>query len=57
MRAGVFRVLAGLLSVAFAALLIFGDTSNMSLRGMWGTGVITAGFGMYALLGSDLPPN
>jgi hypothetical protein len=54
MRKVVFRVLAGLLAVAFGALLTFGDTSKMSLRELVGTGAILAGFGLYALLGSDL---
>ena len=49
-----FRVLAGLLAVAFGALLAFGDTSKMSLREVFGIGAIGAGFGLYALLGSDL---
>jgi hypothetical protein len=54
MRTAVFRVLAGLLAVAFVALLAFGDTSRMSLRERVGAGIIGVGFGLYALLGSDL---
>jgi len=54
MRAIVFRILAGLLAIAFGMLLAFGDTSKMSLRQFWGTAVIAIGFGLYAALGSDL---
>ncbi len=54
MRSVVFRLLAGLLAIAFGVLLVFGDTSNMSLRHVWGTGAIAVGFGSYALLGSGL---
>jgi hypothetical protein len=54
MRRVVFRVLAGLLAVAFGSLLAFGDTSKMSLREMFGIGAIGTGFGLYALLGSGL---
>ena len=54
MRRIVFRVLAGLLALAFAALLVFGDTSQMSLRVIWGIGAVAAGFGLYAVLGSEL---
>ncbi|QJW93783.1 hypothetical protein [Frigoriglobus tundricola] len=54
MRGAVFRVLAGLLAVAFGSLLAFGDTSKLSLKELFGIGAIGAGFGLYALLGSDL---
>ncbi len=54
MHGVVFRMLAGLLAVAFAALLTLGDTSKMSLREMFGIGAIGVGFGLYAMLGSDL---
>ncbi len=53
MRGIVFRVLAGLLAAGFGALLAFGNTTKMSLREVFGIGVIGAGFGLYALLGSD----
>jgi hypothetical protein len=53
-RAVIFRVLAGLIALAFAALLLFGDTSKMSLRQMFGVGAVAVGFGLYSVLGSDL---
>jgi ABC-type Na+ transport system ATPase subunit NatA len=54
MRSVVFRVLAGLLALSSGCLLIFGDTSKMSLKKVYGTGVFAAGFGLYAVLGSEL---
>ena len=54
MRTIVFRVLAGMLAVAFLAFLLFGDTSKFSLQMMFGAGVIGTGFGLYALLGTDV---
>jgi hypothetical protein len=53
MRGVVFRILAGLLAVAFIAVVAFGDTSKMSLPELVGIGAIGTGFGLYALLGSD----
>lgn len=49
MRQIVFRVLAGLLAVAFGALLAFGDLSQWPLSQKFFTCVITVGFGLYAL--------
>ncbi len=54
MRSIIFRLLAGLLALAFAALLLFGDTTQLSWRDWWGRIVITVGFGLYALLGTNL---
>ncbi|MGL4421132.1 MAG: hypothetical protein ACRCZF_10740 [Gemmataceae bacterium] len=54
MRTIVFRVLAGLISVAFAGLLIFGDTTKMGLRGQFATGVLTTGFAFFAAFGTSL---
>ena len=52
-RPTVFRILAGVLAVVFAAFLALADTSGLSLWqvfGMWG---LAFGFGLHAL-GSDL---
>jgi hypothetical protein len=54
MRRVVFRTLAGVLALAFAGLLVFGDTSKFSLREKWGLVVLTVGFAVYAFLDSDL---
>jgi hypothetical protein len=54
MRAVIFRTLAGLLAIAFLGLMVFGDTSHMSLRQVYGTYALAAGFLLYSVLGSDL---
>ncbi len=54
MRGVIFRVLAGLLAAAFAVLLLFGDTTKMGWQEVWGIGAVAIGFGLYAVLGSDL---
>ena len=53
MRKIVFRVLAGLLSVGFLALILFGDTANMTPREKWGGIAIGVAFGLFALFGSE----
>jgi hypothetical protein len=53
-RAIVFRVLAGLLAVAFGALLAFGDTFKMSLREVVGIGIIAVAFALYSILGTEV---
>ena len=53
MRTIVFRVLAGLLALAFGLVLAFGDLPDPSWRKSFAVAVLGIGFGLYALLGTD----
>ena len=53
MRKIVFRVLAGLLSAGFLALILFGDTANRTPREKWGGIAVGVAFGLFALFGSE----
>lgn len=54
MRETVFRVLAGLLALMFSVFLFFGDTAKMNWLQLYGSGAVALGFGMFAVLGSDI---
>jgi hypothetical protein len=49
----VLRALAGIISLAFGAVLIFADNSKMSNRELWGFGFIAVVFAAYSLLGNE----
>ena len=53
MRTVVFRALAGILALAIACVLIFGDTSKMSLKLVFGEWLLAAGFGAHAVFGGE----
>jgi hypothetical protein len=52
-RGLVFRILAGLLSLLFAAVLIFADLGDISLVRKIIFWMVTIAFGVYAVFGSE----
>ncbi len=54
MRQVIFRGLAGLLSLAFGAVLLLGDTAKFSFKELLGFVVLGLAFGVYAFIGSEM---
>lgn len=54
MRQLIFRILAGILSLVFGIVLSIGDTSQMSFRFYVYSWIIGIGFGLFAILGTQI---